>query len=485
MRLEEWLVADSRLDEQQYEIYMSEPGNSMVIAGNAGSGKTVLAVLRAKRVSNLGSFVLLVFNKALKAMLEFGFMAQQLSADATIYAWAWENRGMDLSGLVFFPITKNGENVQYLSSHIYLQKGDRIEVYKKSDHVRKSHYAALHAAYLRDFKTLTPEEIRSREAEITRFVSVDFADWIGNAYWQTYGRRTCFYELEKILSPQELRLTDSTKFESLSSAILFVPFKFKKDFMILDEAQDFQAEQIESLRSDFTKSIVFFGDTSQKLSTSGTSINAIAKTMACEYVELQKNYRVTKEIARLAEYMLPDDERTLVRRCNKDWGNALPVVKKCKSLDEQIDFILGIIKAEDLTDVAILVPTNKMVEIVVKKMNEKGMDSQYRYNRPLGGFTEALNDFMSGELGGGYYNQIDNLNFQSTLPCVLTYHSSKGTQFETVFIPFANDSMHFNGIKKNAFYVAMTRASRELYLTYEDKLTSAFAPVPVSCYRSV
>ena len=63
MKIEEWMVSEGYLDDKQYEIYMTDPDKSLIVAGNAGSGKTVLAVHRAKKMSVLGSFVLLVITR--------------------------------------------------------------------------------------------------------------------------------------------------------------------------------------------------------------------------------------------------------------------------------------------------------------------------------------------------------------------------------------------------------------------------------------
>jgi len=60
------------------------------------------------------------------------------------------------------------------------------------------------------------------------------------------------------------------------------------------------------------------------------------------------------------------------------------------------------------------------------------------------------------------------------LPCILTYHSAKGTEFDNVFIPFADDD---NGIDRNAFYVAVTRSSSRVFITYSRKLTNLLKDV--------
>ena len=52
------------------------------------------------------------------------------------------------------------------------------------------------------------------------------------------------------------------------------------------------------------------------------------------------------------------------------------------------------------------------------------------------------------------------------LPCILTYHAAKGTEFDNVFIPFANEG---DLPDRNAFYVACTRASHSLTISFSAK----------------
>ena len=68
------------------------------------------------------------------------------------------------------------------------------------------------------------------------------------------------------------------------------------------------------------------------------------------------------------------------------------------------------------------------------------------------------------------YRSVDTLDFTNhDLPCILTFHSAKGTEFDNVFIPFADDD---NNLDRNAFYVAVTRSSSRVFITYSRKLTS-------------
>lgn len=75
----------------------------------------------------------------------------------------------------------------------------------------------------------------------------------------------------------------------------------------------------------------------------------------------------------------------------------------------------------------------------------------------------------------------DTLNFKTEHPKLMTYHSAKGLQFETVIIPFYNGAR--NTDEKKALYVAMTRTYRNLYVLYDGKLQEPLKSVPERLYK--
>jgi len=139
-----------------------------------------------------------------------------------------------------------------------------------------------------------------------------------------------------------------------------------------------------------------------------------------------------------------------------------PIIKKCDSAENELKWILNRIETEGLDDVAILLPNNNIIEKVHKFFSEKGIGTQIRYTI----------DLPENRSAGIYpmFRNVDTLDFTNqNLPCILTYHSAKGTEFDNVFIPFADDD---NDINRNAFYVAVTRSSSKLFISYSRKLTS-------------
>jgi superfamily I DNA/RNA helicase len=77
------------------------------------------------------------------------------------------------------------------------------------------------------------------------------------------------------------------------------------------------------------------------------------------------------------------------------------------------------------------------------------------------------------------YGKFMDLNFSSDNPKMMTYHSSKGLQFEHVFIPECTVE---DDEDRNPLYVAVTRTYRSLYIMHSGNLSSLFDDVPVALY---
>ena len=158
----------------------------------------------------------------------------------------------------------------------------------------------------------------------------------------------------------------------------------------------------------------------------------------------------------------PFDESTY-----KSQEKSIPYILSYRCLDEQIKAIAEIIKGQDLSDAAILVPKNDMVKDIVNALLDLGLNIELRYNEE--------EDFR---------NSKDTLNFSSSIPKVMTYHSAKGLQFETIFLPeiecFSDDGNSY----RKALYVAMTRTYKDLYLMYSGILPSPLSNIPQELYKT-
>jgi superfamily I DNA/RNA helicase len=129
-----------------------------------------------------------------------------------------------------------------------------------------------------------------------------------------------------------------------------------------------------------------------------------------------------------------------------------------------------IIRRGNLSDVGILVPRNENVTQISDLLNKYSVSHEIKYeDRRENG-----------------RNRVDNLNFTTTNPKVMTYHSAKGLQFETVFIPAVSElanNPERRISEQKALYVAMTRTYRDLYVMYSGSLPYPLSGVPKELYK--
>lgn len=242
------------------------------------------------------------------------------------------------------------------------------------------------------------------------------------------------------------------------------------DHLIIDEAQDFNKEDIEGFDAARIKSIMLYGDSQQQIYSDKLSTEEVAKQLGLAEKELLKNYRLPKLIASFASHVGKDKD--LEKKCVKT-GSEKPRLKWFPTWQEELDYIIGEIRTRNYTDVAILLP-----------FNDKEAAPYNNFHRNIENVKEY---FDQNSVSLEYkFNGIMDLDFDSELPKVMTYHSSKGLQFETVFIPFCDFPQHDNWFisnYKNALYVALTRTYRNLYLTHSERITPFFKGIPPTKYE--
>ena len=332
MPKESWYINESELDDYQVQIVRRNLESSFIVKGCAGSGKTVLALWRAKEIAELGEddYLVIVFTKALKQFIEDGIKTIGVDESRVMYFWQWKNLANQRSA----------------------------------------------------------------------------------------------------------------------------------DYIIVDEVQDFDAEEIQMLQAAANKHCIFFGDTAQQiydgLSNKGPLLTMeqiqIATSIPMENLVI--NHRLKKKVARIAE-LVSISRDPLEQRCSKE-GSSKPHLVHCDSLDEQLDYIQAVIQAQGYVDVAILFPENRDVEYAYSYFSQTGLDVERKTKRSM------------------------DLNFSTSNPKILTYHSAKGLQFEAVFIPNCIASSEGD---RNPLYVALTRTYRDLFILHSGNLSPFLAHIDKTLFE--
>ncbi|WP_242844962.1 3'-5' exonuclease [Clostridium cylindrosporum] len=239
------------------------------------------------------------------------------------------------------------------------------------------------------------------------------------------------------------------------------------DYIIVDEVQDFSREEISKLINMANENFIFFGDDAQQIYTSKThnitlsDIESIAQIDSKNHKRLDKNYRLPRKVAKFAQ-SVTEKQNNILNRCTR-MGKEIPMIIKCKGLYQELDYIINTIQNERWSDVGILLASNKEVISVKDYFESKGIDVEYKYDERR-----------------KTYNTLD---FYSNKPKILTYHSSKGLQFENVFLPACevrSDSINYS--YKEALYVAVTRTCSNLFILYSNELSPFLKSIPREYY---
>ncbi len=428
MRLQNWFIRN--LDDIQREVIIESIDKNIIVQGAAGSGKTNLAIHRALQAKGKGSYAIVIMTVALRRMIAYGMKELGLDNERIAYDWAWQHRGFDLIGDVYC-VNQNIEFagiVSVLPSPIYLVNGNIVRKFEKVD------------------------------CETGSF-GLDFADWVDARYYNVWGRRLSWFK--EIEMDNQFSVTNSD-YCLVPSGTLYKPCEAIIDYLIVDEAQDFN---VTDYRNRFIpkvgKSISLLGDSNQKMISTGSSINELKLNFPnFKPFDLKYNYRLPKAIAKVAQ-KIAQPEIDLLTNNMKNGGDSdfptypKPMIKKCQTRADEIKWIANKIQNETLDDVAILVQNDSDVQEVVKLLAENGI-------------TEVQTHYRTGKEVP--FHTINTLDFSNNdLPCILDYYAAKGSEFDHVFVPFANEG-HVG--RRHDFFVACTRASHSLYISYSGIRTS-------------
>lgn len=453
MRLENWFITNP--DTSQQEVLKVPINQNLVVKGAAGSGKTNMAIYRAKQAGD-NSFVIVVYTVALEKMIRYGLNELGLDKDRVVHEWSWIYRGVGVSGDLFC----------LADSSAYRINGDLL-ILKTSEGLKFFVSRDKHSDYVQNGKFL--DYSVSNIANPIE-VSIDFDDWVDNRFYYTFYRRAKWFKQIQF-NNFNFDLNDETKFVFIPAGYLY-KHKGVVNYVIVDEGQDFSLATYSSyFISEAKKSLTVFGDTNQRIYKDRfCNIEDVASNFKYPILNLGFNYRVPKTIAKVAQ-MIPQPHIDLLANNRKNNGNSdypsfpKPIIKKCNSEEDELQFILNRIQTEGMDDVAILLPKEETVIKLHKFFSEHNIGTQVRIAIGIG-----VTPF-----GNRKFKRIDTLDFTNhDLPAILTYHSGKGTEFDNVFIPFADDDM---GLERNPFYVAVTRASSRVFITYSRKLTSLLKDV--------
>lgn len=256
-------------------------------------------------------------------------------------------------------------------------------------------------------------------------------------------------------------------------------FQFQKssktyDLILVDEVQDLPANVVKELKRRSSR-VISAGDMNQSIYEGTVSPSEIENLLNAQTFGLKIIHRLTKTLKKIASFFKSD-----VLGAKEDWNkkDAQVIIGKTKPFSsEEFEFVWKSAKSDAKNiPTVILLPFHssiaKFMNFVLNYENKPTLDESMNDNEARNKHLDAHNVKLE-YIGNGFGSLANATNNHKVM--IMTYHSAKGLDFESVYIPNL-----YEGIKiwrkpdnsedlemsKTLFFVAVTRSRRNLYLTY-------------------
>lgn len=252
------------------------------------------------------------------------------------------------------------------------------------------------------------------------------------------------------------------------------------DYIFCDEVQDLPSKVLYAMNNRARKVIVA-GDSNQSIfdedpkwrepvvnpSQVGDIINARAFT-------LNMVHRLTKSIINAVQKLIPSMN---IWGAKRDLTKQDVNIRLCEASSEQeeVKYIYQeALKGANVGDTSVILfpTTNSITKFanLVLSTNGKTQWSEKKNNYGRPDYGDLNRHFKSNGIKlqfiGSGYGALKNAE-QNKEAILMTYHSSKGLDFDNVFLPFLNTHFYLHPSKaETLFMVAMTRSRKNLFLTY-------------------
>lgn len=252
----------------------------------------------------------------------------------------------------------------------------------------------------------------------------------------------------------------------------------KYDLIVIDEVQDIPPSILNALRNK-TERLVIGGDDAQSIYESGSTAVQIESLLEPERLKLPMVYRLTRKIINVVKSILPNN--VLVTATSGRMEDIQVTLAYAENQEAEFSWIWK--QAQRFTETGhpsvIVFPSHETTHQFLRFVATKESLPQpefvlNRYKKTDYGqinehFKKHSSDVVIQYLGNGYGDLEDS----GSMPVVytMTYHSVKGLDFRTVFLPILNQETVFwrdPDIDRRLFFVGATRSRRDLFMSYHS-----------------
>ena len=456
--LEKWRVF---LHPTQRKIVQKEYSGSARVLGGAGTGKTVVAMHRAKHLASMCEgqqrILMTTFTANLAADIRENLRKictlEELRKIEVIHLDAWVNQFLRESGFsaqigyddAIDPLWEKAillaNNDLPFDISFYEEEWNRIVV-------------AQEALTLEKYVKATRNGRGTRLDRKKRM-----------QVWKV------FENYQNLMKENQIRDINTAMYEC-TKLLQSAGRRSKYISIIIDEGQDFSDNAYRLIRAlageEHPNDIFIVGDSHQRIYRNHPTLSKCGINVRGRSSILKINYRTTEEIRKHAFALLNgisfddlDDDFDLGDKCQSLTHGEEPVVENFNNANDEFDFIFDEVKklkenGVALTDICVVARTKKLVDDYIALFTRVGIRS-YAIKR----------------------NKVDDRSFDGLR--VATMHRVKGLEFKYVFIAAVNNRIiplpsainktdavsEAESItsEKCLLYVAMTRAQKGVYIT--------------------
>lgn len=434
-------------------LYLPPVGHTVVL-GTAGSGKTLMAMLRARHLADPstdhgGPTLLVTFNNALVAYLEAlrpsGMTGVQVETFHKFARGYLSSQG----AMAWNCIVQGDRRTRLVSEAVASASPDPVSSpFDRPIRWFEDEFDWIAGNGIYDRSVYVDPEQTERVGRKTPLRGRQRSR-VFDAFDEYHARRTTAgfrYDWADVASEALRRLLSDT-----------TPRHYRH--VVIDEGQDFSPEMIRALveAADPDGSVSFFGDYAQQIYGQRFSWRSVGLRVPHGVIEFVDNYRNSPEIARLAIAMAEmehfSDETDLVAPVSPSASGPKPALVACRDRHHQADFVV---------DQAVRLASTSTVAILVR---DRVKDEALVRQRLPSDSTRLHKDMKTWLPSPGIWYG--------------TYHAAKGLEFDHVLLPFCSADRLPDPDVVDAFgdeealarearvlYVGVTRARDRLIITH-------------------
>jgi len=250
------------------------------------------------------------------------------------------------------------------------------------------------------------------------------------------------------------------------------------NYIFVDEVQDLEPDVLQLL-TEYSDRLIVAGDEEQSIYEDRVTPRDIESLVRPKIHSLTIVHRLTEKLKQIVSTILPNANLKGARNARLVADVRL-TVGKARNTEEEFAWVWNEAQRQTRTGqpAAILFAHKSHIDNFIQMVCGFEQISPPSFHENRWGATDyglvnrhlETNGSILQYLGSSYGNLEDSE--QKRRIYLLTYHSSKGLDFETIFLPGMDADLQIwrsdDEMERRLFYVAATRSRRNLFITYSS-----------------